>query len=245
MVGNATEPVHFTTYGANAGIEQTQLRVGYSLNLAATRSEYEAVTTSVGMPPQSDRNNNAYELIADLYVGYLEQDYRVALLGVASGIDAGANVVWNPTTLTSVSLKGERTVQDAEAAVVGFTNAPGYLDSTVGVSLDHELLRNVLLNGNASYANDDFQGINRSDNDYLAGMGSKYLLNRNLYLGATCTFEHRESTGTQAANPFSRNIFMLRASTQFRASSRRFPRALPGLAPGRARSFSADGDRRF
>jgi hypothetical protein len=65
-----------------------------------------------------------------------------------------------------------------------------------------------------AYTNDDFQGINRTDNDYLAGAGAKYLLNRYLYLGADYLYEHRESSGSAATNPFDRNIFMLRLSTQ-------------------------------
>lgn len=151
---------------------------------------------------------------ADVYVGYLRQDYRSASFGSISGIDVGGNLTWNATTLTTVKLNAERTVQDSNQLVTGLANSPGYLHSVAGVSVDHELLRNVLLNANASYANDDFQGINRTDDVYTAGVGAKYLLNRHLYLGATYSFQHRSSSGTDAINPFSQNIFMLRLSTQ-------------------------------
>lgn len=150
----------------------------------------------------------------ELFLGYLAQEYRTSLFGTVSGIDAGVNLVWNPTELTSVTLKGLRTVEDAPAVVVGPTNAPGYLHSEAGLRVDHELLRNLLLNAHALYANDAFQGINRTDDDYQVGVGARYLLNRYLYLGANYTFEHRDSSGTAAINPFSRNIFMLRISTQ-------------------------------
>lgn len=151
---------------------------------------------------------------AELFAGYLQQDYQASSLGTVSGPDIGANVVWNATQLTSVTLKAERTIADAPASVVGGTASPAYFHSTAGVRVDHELLRNLLLDGQVAYANDDFQGINRTDNDYLVGAGAKYLLTRNLYLGADYAFEHRESSGTQAINPFSRNIIMLRLSTQ-------------------------------
>ena len=271
FAGNAAQPVRYTTYGGTGGFEQTKLRVNYSVDVAAVRSEYEAVpAVGGGTVLESDRNNWGYELALrggyefrtgyqafvrgtanlrdydhaaigspirssygfrtdvgvridltgvtyiDAYVGYLDQIYESALLGSISGPDFGANLVWNATELTSVSFNVSRNVQDAPTSVVGVgALVPGYFHTVVGARVDHELLRNLLLNGQVSYANDDFQGEDRTDSDYLASFGAKYLLNRNLYLGATYTFEHRDSSGAQAINQFNRNIFMLRASTQF------------------------------
>ena len=95
----------------------------------------------------------------------------------------------------------------------GFTS-PGYLHSQVSLSLDHELLRNLLLNLNVDYINDDFKGVNRTDNGFDAGVGAKFLVRRELYLGASYTYSHRDSSGPQAGSPFSENIFMLRIATQ-------------------------------
>ena len=151
---------------------------------------------------------------AEFFVGYLRQEYRSATFGSISGLDAGANLVYNITPITSLTLKGARTVQDTNFAIVGNAPSPGYLESSVGLSVDHELLRNLLLNGTATFVNDDFKGIDRTDNGYLAGAGAKYLLNRNLYLGANYTFERRISSGASGIGPFSRNIVMVRISTQ-------------------------------
>lgn len=155
----------------------------------------------------------------EAYVGYLEQDYRAHQFGSISGVDVGGRLVWNPTQLTSVTLKAARTVQDANnAALVGptgaFLNSPGYLESTVGVSVDHELLRNLLLNGNAAFVVDDFQGIDRSDNYFQFGVGAKYLVNRYFYVGPSYVFQHRDSSGGSAINQFTRNVVLLRVSTQ-------------------------------
>jgi hypothetical protein len=84
----------------------------------------------------------------------------------------------------------------------------------VGLSLDHELLRNLLLNANADFINDNFKGINRNDKQYDIGVGAKFLVRRELYLGASYTYSHRDSSGAQAALPFSQNIIMLRIATQ-------------------------------
>lgn len=150
----------------------------------------------------------------EFFVGYLRQEYRSSTLGSIGGIDAGANVVYNITQLTSLTLKGSRTVQDTNFGVVGTAPSPGYLESSVGLSVDHELLRNLLLNGTAAYVNDDFKGLARTDKYYTAGGGAKYLLNRNLYLGANYTFERRTSGGGSGIGAFSRNIFLVRLSTQ-------------------------------
>jgi hypothetical protein len=74
-------------------------------------------------------------------------------------------------------------------------------------------LRNLLLNISASYENDSFQGITRTDNVFTAGAGVRYLINRNLFLGGSFTYYQRSSTLTGAS--YTQNILMLRAGTQF------------------------------
>ncbi|HET7594266.1 MAG TPA: outer membrane beta-barrel protein, partial [Stellaceae bacterium] len=150
----------------------------------------------------------------EFFVGYLRQEYRSSTFGSIGGLDAGANIVYNITQLTSLTLKGARTAQDTNFAIVGAAPSPGYLESSVGLSIDHELLRNLLINGTAAYLNDDFKGIDRTDKVYQAGVGAKYLLSRNLYVGGNYTFQRRISSGTSGIGPFSRNIFLLRVSTQ-------------------------------
>ena len=152
----------------------------------------------------------------DVFVGYLDQVYEASQFGSIGGIDFGANVTWNATELTTVKLQTGRTVQDINSAVLGIAafNSPGFLQTSVGASVDHELLRHLLVNANVSYMNDAFQNITRVDNIYSAGVGAKYLLNRNFYLGGTYTFEKDDSTGQGAMFPYTANIFLLRLSTQ-------------------------------
>ncbi|HXP75579.1 MAG TPA: outer membrane beta-barrel protein [Stellaceae bacterium] len=154
-------------------------------------------------------------LFGEAYIGYLEQDYQNGIYHPIQGIDAGAKVVWNVTGLDTLKLNALRSVQDTSQEVIGAgLTSPGYLHSMVGLSLDHELSRNVLLNANADYVNDDFKGISRTDNGIDAGAGVKFLLRRDLYLGGSYTYSHRDSSGAQATHPFSQNIFMLRIATQ-------------------------------
>jgi hypothetical protein len=80
-------------------------------------------------------------------------------------------------------------------------------------SADHELLRNLLLNINAGYENDSFQGITRTDNVFTAGVGFRYLVNGNLFLGSSFNYYQRSSTFAGAS--FTQNILMLRVGTQY------------------------------
>ncbi|HLJ62930.1 MAG TPA: outer membrane beta-barrel protein, partial [Stellaceae bacterium] len=183
-----------------------------------------------GDPLNPNRNSQGYRIdvgtrinltgvtYADAYVGYLAQDYNSNALASITGFDFGAGVVWNVTQLTTIQLKSERNVQDANTQLLNSlgvsVNSPGYLHTTAAASVDHELLRNVLLNGKVGYFNDNFVGISRTDQTYTAGVGVKYLINRYLYVGATYDFSHRESSGGAATTPYTRDIIMLRVSTQ-------------------------------
>jgi hypothetical protein len=152
----------------------------------------------------------------DVFVGYLDQNYRANQFGSISGVDFGANVTWNATQLTTVKFLTGRTVQDVNSAVLGVAavNSPGYLATSVGATVDHELLRHLLLNGNVTYTNDAFQGITRTDNIYSAGAGAKYLFTRNFYFGGSYIFQKVDSTGQGAMVPYTNNIFLVRLATQ-------------------------------
>jgi hypothetical protein len=277
--GGIREPVITNAYGGTAGYEQTRLRTGYSVDVAALRTEYEAVPLiGDGLLPESQLNNWAYEgsarasyefvpntsayvraaynrrsydhgqsvafptldsqgyradiggrinltdlLFADVYAGYLQQFYRSSVFGSISGPDAGATVTWDITKLTSLTFTASRAVQDSNVFVVG--TSPGYLRSAAGARIDHELFRNVLLNGTVAWYHDEYSGINLTDDNYQFGAGVKYLLNRHLYLGLNYTYTRYlpSSTGAVPAGaaapptlfPYTQNIVMLRASTQF------------------------------
>ncbi len=133
----------------------------------------------------------------DVFAGYREQDYDDARLGSISGPTGGAKVTWNVTRLTTVT--GTIT-RDVDETVI--SGASGYFATTEAVAVDHELLRNVLLNANLSHETDDFEGINRSDDYFRIGAGAKYLMNENFWLNGGYTYQTRASnqSGTGAAD---------------------------------------------
>jgi hypothetical protein len=156
-----------------------------------------------------------------VYAGYLLQNFAQSNPGSTSTStsvpDYGGQLVWNVTRLTTLTFNGLRTFITG-TPTAGGTNiigpaGSGYLASTIAANADHELLRNLLLNFNAGYENDSFQGITRTDNVFTAGAGLKYMANRYLFLGGSFSYYQRSSTA--AATSFSQNLLMLRVGTQF------------------------------
>lgn len=124
----------------------------------------------------------------DVYASYVEQDYDDARLPTASGFGFGANLLWNVTQLTSLRLSARNSVEETTQA-----QASGYIQNALTFTVEHELLRNVLLSAQANYSNQDYQGISRSDDVYGAGVGVKYLLTRNLSARLDVTYSQRAS----------------------------------------------------
>ena len=112
-------------------------------------------------------------------------------------------MLWSVDGLTSVSVDANRTV--GETTVTG---ASGYLSTGLNVGVQHELRRNVLLSGNAGYANHDYIGhaITREDDYINAGAEVRYLLNKNYSVGLRYDYTNRDSN--QAGADYDRNTIM-------------------------------------
>ena len=75
------------------------------------------------------------------------------------------------------------------------------------MTVDHELLRNLLLRAVVSVGDDDFQDIDRSDTYVRAGFGAKYLMNRYIQLDLSYAYLSRGSD-TQGGDFTNNTIFL-------------------------------------
>jgi hypothetical protein len=151
-------------------------------------------------------------IYGEAYVGYLAQNFQSSSLGSVSAADGGGRLVWNVTPRTTLNFNGIRTFQTTNpTSGIGV----GYLQSVVTASVDHELRHNLLLNARAGYENDTYQGTSRNDNTFSAGASMRYLLNRNLFMAGSYSYQKRASSGSAAGIPYSQSIVMLRLGTQF------------------------------
>ncbi len=127
-------------------------------------------------------------LNGELYLGYLRQDYEDHRLSDPQGPGGGSNLLWNVTQLTSLRLSASRTVLETTVEP-----ASAIVESAVGLSIEHELLPNVLLTSSTNFYQDQFRGISRSDNNFTGTIGVRYLMNRVFSLGLEGNFYHRDS----------------------------------------------------
>jgi hypothetical protein len=151
--------------------------------------------------------NLSHVITGDIYLGYETQEYDDVRLGSTNGLDFGAKVLWNVTQLTSVSLVASRSI--GETILVG---SSGFFDTRSALTVEHELLRNLLLTAGVNYERSEYQGINRDDNDYGATAGAQWRFNRNFAVSLTGTVQNRLSN--QGDNNFVRETLLLSVKGQ-------------------------------
>lgn len=186
---------------------------GYSAFVEGEYNErrYDAGTDDVGF----NRDSSGYRLnvgtafdltgvtFGELFAGYMRQEYDDSRFGDNDGLGFGAAVTWNATQLTTVRLDASRTIRETTQA-----GSSGTTNSRVALKVDHELLRNLLLHGNAAYTLAEYEGnTSREDDIYGAGLGLTYMMNRNVQVEGGYQFSMRDSTTAGDVDDYYRNVF--------------------------------------
>ncbi len=147
-------------------------------------------------------------LLVDLFAGWRRQEFSDRRLKTVDAAVAEARLAWNVTRLTTISAGLLRDLSETTIA-----NASSYIATRLELRADHELRRNVLVDARLAYEQDSFEGIERTDNYYAAGIGAKYLVSRILSVSGGYGFRERNS---DAANTdFTEHSVSVRLNTQF------------------------------
>jgi hypothetical protein len=218
------------------------IRVGYSLFdywHTVPASAADVPPASAAGVPETRPNFSTYRVDLGLqilprhlisgtaYVGYLVQNFASSGLGSTSSPDYGGQLVWSITPLTTLALSGLLTFNTGTPGVGlaspgTFLTSAGtflpsagnsYLSKVFTATASHQLLPNLQLSLTASYENDSFQGMTRTDNVFFVDAGVRYQTNRNLYLGSD--FSYNERTSTASGLSYNQTILTLRVGTQF------------------------------
>lgn len=143
--------------------------------------------------------------------GYLEQDFDDPnRFGKLAGFSVAGDVDYFITQLTTITLRASRTFQDS-----GLVNSAGYASNSAGIQVDHELLRNVILNARLDYEQADHEGIDRQDDRLNFSIGGTYLLNRALGLTASYSHFNQESSGLDRGFDFTINRVQVLLTLQY------------------------------
>ena len=135
-----------------------------------------AVNYTAPQVGQPTRNSDGYQVLTGLsdetgavwqyrlLLGWEMRAFHAAQYGTRQAPIAEAAVSWNPSGMTTVTATLTRSIEDAaQEGIVGYT----YSKARVGV--DHEYLRNVLLQAYASYQHADYLPSGGSANSLSLG----------------------------------------------------------------------------
>ncbi len=111
-------------------------------------------------------------------VGYFRRNYSSSAFRSISGFDYDASIVWNPTTLLTVSVEAAKKVEESP-----LVNVAGITANTAGVRLDWEVLRKLIVDAHLDYAREKYKDFDRRDNRLEPGIGLRYLANRFVEVG--------------------------------------------------------------
>ncbi len=178
------------------------LRLGYDVSPdtnvyvegSLNKRDYNQITNGV------DRSSDGYAAVVgsdfklsrlaegEVFVGYQKQNYDDEQFSSNGGLAYGAKVNWFVTPLTTVRFSADSTIDESIDPL-----ASGYKAQQVGLGVDHELLRNLVLSGDIAYENDDFGDISRKDDVTSATLGATYLLNNFFAVGLNYGIVDRNS----------------------------------------------------
>jgi len=198
------------------------VRAGYEIvpeyeafaNIILTSINYDSAVDDNGV----NRDNEGFEIRAgarvdisalifgDIFAGYLQRDYEASTLKSVETFVAGIDMTWNVTPLTTVKGGFSRDVSETTLA-----SASGTLSTALDASVDHELLRNLILSARVGVSSDEFEGTTREDDYIKGGVTVSYLLNR--YFSVTLDFDHaqRDSNVSGSDNEINKFFLKLRA----------------------------------
>ncbi|HWU01720.1 MAG TPA: outer membrane beta-barrel protein, partial [Novosphingobium sp.] len=140
------------------------------------------------------RLNLTGSLYGEVRVGYLWRSYADPRLLNARGLSFAADLLWNPSSLTTLRLVASRQVQDASS-----TTAAGILATEVKLGVDHELARNLIVSADAGYLRLKPLGTGYNANTWTGRLSARYLMSRRFTLTASLGREDRASFDTTRA----------------------------------------------
>lgn len=203
---------------------KTSLRVGYDLHPSAgafvqgafNLEDYDQTPDDDGF----DRDSHGYELVGgigfdltglvfgEFFAGVLSEEFEDSEFGSRQSYALGADIAWNVTPLTTLSLGASRGFE--ETTVDGASSA---LTTDVEVSADHELLRDLLLHAGSTYKIEEFEDTNRTDDTIRADLGATYLMSRFAHISLSYAYKQRFSDAQ--GQDFTENLVKLSVRIQY------------------------------
>lgn len=106
----------------------------------------------------------------EIALGYRRQDFDDPGLETMAGLTASLHLSSDLGADTRLRVTGARRLRETTVA-----GSPGFIETSAGLHLEHEILRHVEVDADFGFAANSFQGIDRRDDTYRLGAGLTYL----------------------------------------------------------------------
>lgn len=127
-------------------------------------------------------------LKGEFFLGVLQQDYDDPRFSSIHTVDFGGNLNWRAAPRTTMTLSLDRSLEETT-----LEDSSGYLHTSLGGSVRHELTPRININASVSAAKADYQSVSRNDEYYSARIGMRYYPSPRWYLGAEYRLQKYES----------------------------------------------------
>ncbi len=147
-------------------------------------------------------------LTGELSVGYQDRTYEDGRLKNLRGIVGDAAILWTPTALTSVTLRG--------TSELGDTTIPGSSGTTarrVGLEVAHALRRNLTVTGFTTFQRTVYDGQGLREDFSTIGARLEYRLTRTFAIRGS--FTHERLNSTAQGSDYTANVATVGLRVQF------------------------------
>lgn len=202
---------------------QISLRADYAISPATAvfvsveRDERNYDRTLAGQKPKDSTGTDvavgvSYEISnisrGEIQVGQIKRDYKS--FRNTSSNSMKAKVEWFPSEMTTFTVNARRSVEETPDVT-----SSGYVSTSMGVAVDHELLQNFVISARADQTKDKYEGIVRDDTRQTFEAGGRYAFNRNVALDVRARSLDMNSKGKDRIPAFKVNNVMATLILQY------------------------------
>jgi hypothetical protein len=132
-------------------------------------------------------------LSGELAVGYVHRDFEDGALLDIDGVTFQGTLLWTPSAITTVTFTASTDVEETSSGTLS-----GSIERRFGVSVTHQLRRNLMLGGNVDYTFEDFTGGSLEEETVFLALGLTYQLNRAVAFRLGYSYEDFKSNAGRA-----------------------------------------------
>lgn len=136
------------------------------------------------------------KLTGEASAGYALQTPDERTLKDVNGLIFNAALEYKATALTTLRFDAASEIEETTSA-----DSAGSINRSVEFSVEHKPRRNIILGASIAYENEQFSGINETDEDVVVGLTGEYLFTPSV--GLIVSYEHGESMSSTPGSDYS------------------------------------------